>query len=386
MAGLCSSLMEYTYSNSSQMCTEKNRYLIDLGAIRHNYRELRKALPNSVKIYACLKRNAYGCGSIAVAKALSLEGADGFATSTLSDAVDMRNSGIDVPILLYPGAPPTAYEKIERLNLTITISSLEELNCWRELMKNVRAFIKVDVGFLRSGATPNQVIELISFASSLPDVSIEGIYGHLSELKISEEYAFEQLERFQDIICNIESKGIRPPVVMLSSTKGVVSYPEMDFDAVNPGVLFVGVSDAEYPRRNIKLKPALKEISAHLVSVKKVDESLGLIPEIKGYKKNMIIGVIGFGTGDGFPEIPPSFSEVIVNGYRAPILQPAHLEHLRIDLTNIPNANFGDQVLILGHQFEESIGLEDLASQWRTSLVGLYCQLRDHVSRIYVDR
>jgi alanine racemase len=98
------------------------------------------------------------------------------------------------------------------------------------------------------------------------------------------------------------------------------------------------------------------------------------------------MGVIGMGWGDGFPRQVPSDAVGLIRGKRARLLPPAHLEHIRIDLTDVPEARFGDQVVLLGRQGDQSITHEEVATSWGTDIVGLYAQLRDHVPRIYTAK
>ena len=296
----------------------------------------------------------------------------------------MRSAGITGPILLYPGTLPTAWPTIGALDLTISISSIEELERWRARRSNIRVFIKVDLGFFRAGATPREAVRLLALASACRDVRLEGIYAHLSELPTSKPSdATDQFTRMLAILKEANARGIRPDVAMISSTESVLNHPEMDLDAVDPGALLVGLSEATSPIRHLALRPALKTISTSLVAVKHVDASLGPTPEIPGFHAGMKLGVVSFGWGDGYPRKVPDKAQALVGGKRVRLLPPAHLEHLRVDLTEVPDARFGDQVVLLGRQGAEEITHEELACLWGTDLVGLYGQLRDHVPRIY---
>ncbi|MFE0017879.1 alanine racemase [Mesorhizobium sp. NPDC059054] len=360
-------------------------YEIDLNAIRHNFRELRTRLPAKVKIFACLKRNGYGCGAGRVAATLAAEGAYGFAVSALPDAVAIRKAGIEHPILLYPGPLPASAEIIEALGLTVTVSSLDELERWRAAMTSTRVFVKVDLGFHRAGATPAAVGELLAAGRAYEDVEVQGLYAHLSELpSLVSTHADEQRLRFEKVLETATASGTRPPIAMMSSSGGVLQHPQMDFDAVDPGALFIGLSETGPIARPVVLRPALKAISTCLVSVKRIDASLGPLPDMPGFRQGMTIGVLGMGCGDGLPQRLPAQAAALVNGKRARLLPPVHLEHLRIDLTDIPNARFGDQVLLLGHQDNETISHDEVAACWGTDIVGLYSQLRDHIPRVYV--
>ncbi|MBB3236689.1 alanine racemase [Phyllobacterium endophyticum] len=361
-----------------------NWYEIDLDAIRHNYRQLRGQLPRHVKVYACLKRNAYGCGAGPVACALAKEDVDGFAVASVLDAVAIRQEGVSHPLLLYPGALPVAAPTIQSLDLTVSVSSVDELEQWRATITRPRIFIKVDLGFFRAGATPFEACKLLARAAGFADVQVEGIYAHMSELPTTHtSNAKEQLDRMHAILREASVLGLRPAVVMMSSTEGVLNHPEMDFDAVDPGALFFGLPDSDRPTRPVMLRPALKTISASLVSVKRLDASLGPVPGIFGVNPGMTLGVIGMGWGDGFPRDVPRGAVGLIRGKRARLLPPAHLEHIRIDLTDVPDARFGDEVVLLGRQGNQSITHEEVATLWGTDIVGLYAQLRDHIPRIY---
>lgn len=359
-------------------------YEIDLGAIRHNYRQLRSLLPQNVSIYACLKRNAYGCGAGPVARTLASEGADGFAVASLLDAMAIRRMGAKQHILLYPGALPAAGLMIEALDLTVSVSSIDELERWRSAMTKTRVFIKVDLGFFRGGASPRGAGQLLAAANAYSNVQVDGIYAHMSELPTSKPSdAGMQLQRMQAILAEAEVRGDRPIVAMMSSTEGVLTYPEMDMDAVDPGALFVGVPESHTPARRVVLQPALKTICTTVVAVKHLDASLGPVPDLPGYRPGMKLGVLGMGWGDGFPRLVPLGAEALVGGSRARLLPPAHLEHVRIDLSNAPDARFGDKVVLLGRQGDEIITHEEIAALWGTDVVGLYAGLRDHIPRIY---
>ena len=186
-------------------------YEIDLDAICHNYRQLRSHLPWHVKIYACLKRNAYGCGAGPVASALAKEGVDGFAVASLLDAIAIRQEGVSQPLLLYPGALPSAAPTIQSLDLTVSVSTIDELVQWRAAITRPRVFIKVDLGFFRAGATPFEANKLLATASRSCRCGVEGIYAHMSELPtVQASDAHKQLDRMHTILREASGSGFAP--------------------------------------------------------------------------------------------------------------------------------------------------------------------------------
>jgi alanine racemase len=360
-------------------------YEIDIDGIRHNYRQLRRHIPLDVQVYGCLKRNGYGCGAGVVAAALAQEGIDGFAVASIADAIAIRQHVVHLPILLYPGAGLEDSPIIDALDLTVTVSSVDELQRWRLALKTARFFVKLDLGFYRAGATPSQIPDLLTCAAGYTDVQILGLYAHMSELAGSgPAEARVQLARMHSVLSSIQPPELRPLIVMMSSTEGVLNHPEMDLDAVDPGAMLFGISEGTQHIRAMTLRPALRAIAARLISVKRIDPSLGAIPDIPGMRPGMVLGVIAMGWGDGLPRQIPEGVCALVRGRRSRLFGPVHLEHLRIDLTDVPGARFGDEVVLMGRQGEERITLEEVTSSWKTDPIGLYAGLRDHVPKLYV--
>lgn len=358
---------------------------INLSAIAHNYRAIRSAVGRDVKIMACLKQDAYGCGAGQVAAVLDAEGVDGYGAVSLQDARHIRERSPEKPILLYPGISPNCGSIVDELGLTVTISSLAELEIWSYAVRKLSAFIKVDLGFWRAGALPAEVAGLLACATRLSNVQIRGLYAHLSELPGSGPHAIEQCSRLKQLLVAMEKAGNRPGTIMLSSSDGVLRHPEMDFDAIDPGALLFGLANMTHARRPLSLRPALDAIKARVVSVKRVDDSIGPVPDLPGYRRNMRIGVLAIGWGHGLPRSLALGACAIVNGRRAPILPPLHLEHLRIDLTEVPDASFGDEAVLLGFTGRDAIGLSELSANFNTDDVGVYCGLQPSLTRVYVS-
>lgn len=355
---------------------------INLSAIVHNFRAVRSAVGPAVKIFACLKKDAYGCGADEVAAVLAAEGVDGFGVASARDAHRVRSRAPRTPILLYPGISPQWARAVSEQDLTITLSSASELETWAATSERLSVFVKVDLGFWRAGALPAEVEGLLRRAAATPNIDIKGIYAHLSELAGTGPTANDQWCRLKDLLATIG----RPGIVMLSSSDGVLRHPEMDLDAVDPGALLFGIAETARVARPLALKPALHAIKARLVSVKQANASIGPAPDLPGYSPDMRIGVLGIGWGHGLPRDLPFGASAIIRGKRVPLLAPLHLEHVRVDLSRIPDAAFGDEAVLLGSAGGEHIDLAELAMHWRTDAVGIYCGLQPDLARVYAAR
>lgn len=355
---------------------------IDLSAIATNYRTIRAAIAPDTKIFACLKQDAYGCGAGPVAAVLSAEGVDAFGVVSVADALAVRKAAPGKPILMYPGIGPGAADLVRGLDLTISISGEEDLRGWLATGASLKIFMKVDLGFWRAGTAPASLPRLIDLCASENNVRVEGLYAHLSEFGDAGSPASVQVARLAPLLKELRAKGQLPETVMVSSSESLFHHPEFDMDAVDPGALLFGLTRSCAARRPFPTRPALSAIKARIVALKGCDDSLGAPPDLPRYRSAMRLAVLGIGWGHGVPRYISSLASVLVRGRRAPIVSPIHLEHLRIDVTDIADATLGDEAVLLGASGTDRITLPELAKAWNTDETGVGCGLRENLRRI----
>lgn len=359
---------------------------IDLDAVADNFQALRAMVGPDVRIYACLKGNGYGCGVEAVGLRLAAEGAEAFAVGNIDDALHLRAAGISQPILLYPTCLPDALELVTGHDLTITISSIEEAEAWAAVATQpLDAFIKLDVGAFRAGVAPHEAVALGRRMRELNCFRLAGIYGHLNlpDPASMEPYAAWQFARFRDSVAAMQADGTELPVRMVSGTAAVMHYPEMDLNAVDPGRILYGIGFAG-TRRQPDLKPALKALKARLILCKSLaEEDMGGYAPPFAVRPGMRLGIIPLGWGDGFPRPLPEGALALVRGKRVPLVGPTHFEHLRIDLTDVPEATLGDEVVLIGSQGDETLPVAEVAQRWGLTALELVGTLRAHIHRRY---
>ncbi|OHV80391.1 alanine racemase [Ensifer sp. LCM 4579] len=356
----------------------------DLSAIASNYRTIRAAITPGTKIFACLKQDAYGCGAGTVAALLSDEGVDAFGVVSIADAVAVRKAAPRKPILMYPGIGPGAVDLVRDLDLTISISGEEDLRSWLATGASLKIFVKVDLGFWRAGIPPASLPRLMDLCASENNVTVEGLYAHLNEFADAGSSASAQVARLMPLLEEMKARGRLPETVMVSSSESLLHHPEFDMDAVDPGALLFGLTRSRAAHRPFPTRPALSAIKARIVALKACDDSVGAPPDLPGYRRAMRLAVLGIGWGHGVPRHIDSSASVLVRGRRAPIIPPIHLEHLRIDVTDIPEAALGDEVVLLGSSGADRITLPELAKAWNTDETGVGCGLRESLRRIDV--
>lgn len=362
-------------------------YEIDLGAIRHNVRELRRLVGPQVAIYACLKRNAYGCGAVPVSQACVEAGADGLAVGNIDDAAAIRRSGVGAPLLLYPTCLPDRAPQVEALDLMPSISTAEEAAAWDAAFARPRqVFLKIDVGLLRGGATASGLAPLLAALPGLPRLRVAGLLGHFFSYGADVEPGHypAQFRRMAAAIDAARAAGVSVPIAMVSSTNAVLDHPEMDLTGVDPGRLLYGITGSRAPMRRGAFRPALLAFKTRLILCKTVgpeDADAGAAPFAP--RPGMVIGLLPLGWGDGLPRAFPPGAVVLVRGRRVAPIGPVHLEHTRLDLTDCPDARPGDEVVIVGRQGSTEISLAECTASWGIDETTFHGHMRDHIPRIY---
>lgn len=358
---------------------------IDVGAIVHNAKAVQKALSPGCRLYACLKGDAYGCGIRHVAPALASIGVDAFAVGAVEDALEIRRAECSQDILLYPNCMPDCAPVVERERLTVTLSSIDEAVAWNSAAsRTINAFIKIDVGALRAGVLPREAAALGDALRELRRLRIAGAYAHfhLPDPAGMRPYAEWQFGNFKRAVTALAGKGLEIPVQMVSGTAALLEFPHMDLDAVDPGRVLFGLG---FPRvvRQLELRPALAGWRARLLLVKEVNANdTGQFAAPFALRAGQRVGVVPVGWGDGLPRRLPESAVALVRGRRVRLLAPSHFEHVRVDLSDVPEARYGDEVVLLGSQQDACIELKELAAWMDRDPLHLLGTMPRHLSRV----
>jgi alanine racemase len=362
---------------------------IDLGAVSHNLRQLRRLVGPHVAIYVCLKGDASGCGAMEVARRAEAEGVDGFAFGNIDSALACRAAGIERPILLYPTCLPDSAPVLEQAGLMPTLSTLEDVTLWdRAARYRLPVFLKIDGGGFRAGAFPHEAAAVARAIAGSQHLHLAGVYGHpMTSYGFDDEpYTLAQLDAIKRALGAIEAEGIQVPIRMASSSAIVLGHPDADLNAVDPGRLVVGMPFESAAERQATWRPALVALKSRLVMVRSLAETDDVFPAPFLHRRpNMRLGLIPFGWSDGYPRHMSENAVALTKGKRVPLLGPSHSELLRVDLTDLPDAQVGDEVVLLGRSGDAEISLEELAEQWRVSTHDLFPAIGKTLPHRYLD-
>lgn len=362
---------------------------IDLGAITHNLTQLRGLVGPGVAIFVCLKSDAIGCGATAMARHCQVAGANGLAFGRIDAAIACREAGVRLPMLLYPTCLPDQAEVLERYDLMPTISTIEDVAAWSgRVQARLKVFLKIDAGGYRAGAFPDSAPVVAKALATSGKLELAGVYGHpmANYGHDAAGYVPDQIAGFIAGVKAIEASGIPIPIKMVSSSSIILEYPDADLDGIDPGRLVMGVCFPSVPEREKSWRRAVHAIKSRLVMVKSLDHD-GCVPEAPFLvrRPGMRLGLIPMGWSDGYPARTPSTAEVLIRGRRAPVMPPIHSEIMRIDLTGIPDAVVGDEVVILGRSGDQRIELEELCKRWGMADFEIYMSLVKGLTKVYHD-
>lgn len=359
---------------------------VNLDAIRQNLKTARGLLKPETKIAAVVKADAYGLGALRVAQTLVDNGVDMLAVACLSEAAELRRKFPETPILIMGYTPDECFGEVARLNITQTIYSAGQAAALSHAAEKTghktKIHIKIDTGFNRLGIKPGPgCVEEIQKICSCKSLFAEGIFSHLA--LNNEQDDKKQFELFMDVIRRAEEKGLRFPIKHICDSIGMIRYPQYHLDMVRPGAFLYGAGPSHGPRPNLTVCVALKtRISRIAVLEDGEGVSYDFAYRAKGRR---VLATLCAGYSDGYPRSLSGKGEVLIHGKRAPVVGLACMDQCMIDVTDIPEAAVGDEVLLYGRDKNYEIPLQEAADRAGTNKNELLSRIGRRVPRIYSE-
>lgn len=365
---------------------------IDLDCIKDNIREIRKSMKDK-EIIAVVKADAYGHGAIDIAPVLLEHGADKLAVAVITEALELRNSGIDAPIVILGYTPITFAKELSKENIEQTVYDLQyakELSkIGKESCTDINVHIAVDTGMGRIGFLPNEEgIKSVESISKLDNIKIKGIFTHFSSAdEKDKEYTNYQIKKFNDFVKALEKKNIKLGCKHLSNSAAILDIEEAHFDAVRPGIILYGYYPSnEVDKKKIKLKPALT-LKSQIVHVKELSkgEYISYGRKYRTQRKS-IIATLPIGYADGYTRALYGKAQVIVNGKLVPVVGRICMDQCMIDVTDVGEVKVGDEVILLGEQNGVKFDADDIAELIDTISYEVVCMIGKRVPRVYKEK
>ena len=364
---------------------------IDLDAIAHNTREIKKLTGSKVEMMGVVKADAYGHGVLEVVRTLLDNGVTQLAVSMLDEAIQIRKMGIDVPILVLNYTDPARADEIIHNRVTQTVFSTDLAQALSiaavKLGKDVRIHVKVDTGMTRVGFIPGyNAVRNIMEISRLPGIILEGIFTHFASADESDKsYTLMQFERFMNLCTELTRAGIHIPVKHVCNSAGILQYPEMHLDIVRPGIILYGLYPSREVAGKIDLRPAMT-LKANVIFVKDVDKDtyVSYGRTFRTDRKSRI-ATIPIGYADGYTRLMSNKGRMLVNGEYAPVIGRICMDQCMLDVTDLKHdVHVGDEVVIFGRQNGSCISVDEIADQVGTINYELVCIIGKRIPRVYL--
>lgn len=364
--------------------------VVDLGAIAFNIRSLKRHVGFGPLFMAVVKADGYGHGIVPVAKTAIKAGADWLGVALVEEAILLRSAGIKNPILVLGEAIPQGAGLFVENNITATVCSVETLDAINMAAESsgskAAVHIKVDTGMGRIGLFPEEVLPFVERIRSLKNVYLQGIFSHFAAADEEDKgYARKQLQKFKDVLATLEARGIRIPIRHLAGSAATIELRESHFDMVRPGISIYGAYPSPEVDHSVPLKPAMTFISA-ITFLKEVSEGTAISYGCTFVtERESRIATLPVGYGDGYPRLLSNKGEVLVAGKRAPVVGRVCMDMTLIDVTHIPEASLGSEVVLFGRQGDEEILVDEIAAKAGTISYEVLCNITNRVPKEYLN-
>lgn len=363
---------------------------IDLNNLEHNMKEIAK-LCKGKEIIAVLKADAYGHGALDVATTLIKGGATKLGVAVITEALELRDSGIDTPIVIL-GYTPLSFAKeliINDIEQTVyTYECAAELSKEAQsLNKTVKIHVAVDTGMGRLGFLPTeQGLDEIEALSKLPNVDIEAIFTHFATAdEADKSYTLKQMEKFNWFCDTLEKRGVNVGKKHIANSAAIIDMPDAYFDGVRPGILLYGYYPSyEVNREKLDLKRVLT-LKANISYVKTLPKGEYISYGRRFHtERDSVIATIPIGYADGYSRQMLNKAKVIINGKLAPVVGSICMDQCMIDVTDIGQVKEGDEVILLGEENGVKFDAEDMAEIIGTISYEVICMISKRVPRVYI--
>ena len=364
---------------------------IDLDAFAFNLESIKNNLKEDTKIITVLKADGYGHGALPLAReAVKDPRVWGVAVATVEEAEELRQGGIRKPLLILGYTYEENYEQIAREEFRPAVFKLSMARKLSQAaVKNntvVNVNIKIDTGMSRIGYRDLETaVPEIMEISRLPGIRIEGLFTHFARADEKKtDPAYVQFRKFQEFQKALEAQGLEIPICHCSNSAGIIRMPEANLNAVRAGVILYGLYPSEdVEKEPVPLKPVM-ELKSHIAYIKTVEAGVQIsYGGTFTTQRETRVATIPVGYADGYARGLSNKGSVLIRGKRAPILGRVCMDQFMVDVTDIPQAQELDEVVLLGRSGDEQITMEELGELSGRFNYEFACCISKRVPRIY---
>jgi len=342
---------------------------------------------------AVVKANAYGHGAVECARVLEAEGIDWLGVALVEEAAELRDAGINIPVLCLSGSFAGQESTLIDRDITPIVFDQEQIKrldrAGRVADRKVRIHVKIDTGMGRLGVRWDQLPEFINGLGKAKNLQVEALMTHFASADdpVENEFTGLQIDRFYEAAGAFEKAGIRPEFVDLANSPGAIAHPRSRRQMVRIGGILYGLAQDIIPTQipQPALKPVLS-LYSQIAELKRVPmgESLGY-GRTFATRRDSMIALVPIGYHDGYRRGLSNRSRVLINGDFAPVVGRVSMDWTIVDVTDLAEPKIGDKVTLIGSDGDLSITSEDLAGLIDTISYEITCGIGARVARVYRD-
>lgn len=370
----------------NRVCAE-----IDLDAILYNIEQMKNRIGGAGSLMAVVKTDGYGHGAAPIAEILEkVPYVWGYGVACLEEGIQLKEHGINKPILVLGCVFPDQYEEMIRNEIRAAVYTEDMARGMAEEAfrqgKTAYFHIKIDTGMGRIGfPADEESAEAIEKISRLENVCMEGMFTHFAKADEQDKtYTLKQHEKFLHMKAEMEKRGVDIRYFDCDNSAGIIDFPDMKHDLARAGISTYGMYPSdEVDKEAVDLKPVLSLIS-HVSYVKEVEAGTAI--SYGGTfvaEKKMKVATIPVGYGDGYPRALSNKGAVLIHGKRARILGRVCMDQFMVDVTDIPETKFMDRVVLVGTDGEERVSVEELSDLSGRFNYEFVCCLGKRIPRVY---
>jgi len=364
-------------------------------AVAENLSLLRQRISPATKLCAVVKANCYGHGLQELSGVIA-SGADALGVATAQEALEVRRTGYDGPLLAFfpvcahthGGGFVEALDQLIAMDVTLTVVTADEAHAVAQasarLAKPANVHVKVDTGMGRSGAPTEAARQLVDLVRKLPAVNLTGMYTHFASADEADKTpTLDQLDRFAQVV---NACGAHVGLTLhAANSAATIDLPQTHWDMVRPGIAIYGYQPSDQIKTKLPLRPSLR-LSSRLVLIKDVPAGSSVGYGLTyTFPKPGRIGLVPVGYADGYMLSLSGKSTMRIRGRDVPVRGRISMDQTTVDLTDLPEAQVGDEVEIISPDPQAPHSVENLARLAGTIPYEIVCRLGRRVRRVPAD-
>jgi len=361
---------------------------VDLERLSSNLRAVRSVIGPSREILLVVKADAYGHGAVEIAEAAALDGVSQLGVATLHEGIQLRRAGCVLPIVVLS---PLLESEIDEAVAHGLDPSVGDVAFARALSaaavvagRPQRFHVEVDTGMGRTGVAVDEAETFLEQVTALPGLRFASLYTHFPDADGPDlDFAHGQAARFAALVERLAASGLRPPRVHAANSAGTVNLPEAHFDWVRVGLIAYGHRP---PRCDTRI--AVQPVMAFKSRIVQLREHSAGTPisyaRTRVLDRPSLVGVVAVGYGHGYSWLLSDRGAMLVRGRRVPILGRVTMDLTMVDVTDLPEVQVGDEVVLFGDQGDAVLPIEEVAEGSATLPYEIMCTIGKRVTRIYV--